>query len=509
MVFVFSSLLAVNAVAYAQPASPRVIDHADIFADGVEVVETLPVLTYDNTERLLWYFDPQNTAWQVYEYTVEIKALMDYQPRSDGTYLISSAVDGIPGMNAETVWLFSPNSGAVRKPSSVCNLVQALPGEGQWLLTQLPEDNLYRLCNNETGMTTKPLPDDLQHKVQRVCDWYEPFKSGIPVASPTGEWVVFHTCEKQHGPTLHVLYAYNTLTDTITSLGLADFFQYISIDHWMSDTQPIILLGEFRTGSLHGAWSADLTVSDSIKLIANQYAYLLRYFDNPPRLLWVDNEYVSDAPESDVKQTVHEYRLDTQTERQIVEHTCTFRICEAGYVVWADDEVAALWNGYPLNADFEFSIWDIHTNTKIFETNAQFADILDSRRIIVSKYDADLEKSLIAILAVTDSEVSGEVYEDIYTFYPNSISLAPDSDKALIFLDSEYLSAETDRNVFAADIYDFTSNQRTTLMEEYRSDFDFELQWLDSNLIQVDMLLQREECDWYNCMIGSWLVQTA
>lgn len=57
----------------AQGESPPVLDPADVFADAVQVVETLPILNADNDARMLWYFDPAAGEWRGYVYPDGLK----------------------------------------------------------------------------------------------------------------------------------------------------------------------------------------------------------------------------------------------------------------------------------------------------------------------------------------------------------------------------------------------------------------------------------------------------
>jgi hypothetical protein len=138
----------------AQEETPFPILRAeDIFAEGVTILERLPVLEMDRQSQQIKYYNPDTDEWELYDFPRNV-VLTSSEERSDGTYLVFEAGEASTHnyyTGDEHVWILDPLTGTIEQPEPICNLVHALPNEGHWYFTKIGDN--YHLCNNET-MTT-------------------------------------------------------------------------------------------------------------------------------------------------------------------------------------------------------------------------------------------------------------------------------------------------------------------------------------------------------------------
>ncbi len=488
----------------AQGEAPQSVDPKTIFASDVEVVETLPVLTYNNSTKVLWYFDPLKMDWTYYSYPADLDKIQDYKQRSNSTFLLSNEFyKGIAGAIWENVWVFDPKEGSIKRTESVCNLVKALPGEGQWLFTQLPEDGQYRLCNNETGEQSKPLPEEIQSKIQRVCADSPYYSHGLPSISPDGKWIVFNTCNQSIFPP-YSIYAYNITSGKINQLG-SDRGDYLELTTWLSNSHILIRAGDFRTGGTHAIYVADVEKTQSYSPIAGQYAFEPTIVHNPLRILWITEDISVPRDNNKVIKLINEYDVSSQTSSVIARHPCDSITCEAGYVVWADDKIVVFINGYPLNIDYEGVIRDLKTDKELYSTRTRNIITLDNSNFIFIVFDTNIHSCVLQLVHVQSDKVGQLELPDSSmecqgnAFSSNNAALSP-TKQDLLLVDQTY-------DTRSAAVYSLANQKRYPVVENLNDDYTLSTKWHDENLTQIDVIKKEEECGYYTCIIGSWLVR--
>jgi hypothetical protein len=478
----------------AQDSGRPVIDPATVFAPGAEVVETLPVLSYDNDARLVSYFDPSVNQWQSYEYPSVLDQIQDYQHRSDGTYLLSNKYyEGIAGAIWEQVWLFDPVAETIERPTKICNLVQALPGERQWRLTKL-DDELYHLCNTETGKYSEPLPDDLQTDIDEVC--FNGEGTGVPATSPDGNWVVFYSCYGNFSPPVYTVYSYQVSEGIFNRVGSTGFAQYISFSDWVDNLHPLIRAGMVFEGGNHEVYVGDVTVADSLKQIADQYAYKPRYFRNPDRLFWISFDWEKDK---DTPKSVNQYSFVSQQTKLLLKRSCDLE-CEATDVVWADNDLLVLLDGYPMSVEFEGSFWSLKTGELLYNVvnTYKIYPVVD-QTFLFNTFDESVNSIVFRGVQFRDGIAREIIYPDATTGHPRDIYVSP-SKKYLLIEKAGY-------SVYGADVYDLIKQERYVITQDLEESNSFNIRWTNENLLWIDIVKQDGICSTLDCILGSWLVR--
>ncbi len=498
-------VLLASSQAFAQNATPQPIDPKTIFAPNVEIVETLPVLTYDNTLSLVWYFDPTASKWASYPYPADLDKILDFQLRSDNTYLLSNEFyKGIVGAIWKNVWVFDPKGGLIKRAEAVCNLVKSLPGEGQWLFTQLPDDGLYRLCNNETGQISQPLPTNVQNKIQKVCtnDLY--FSHGLPSSSPDGKWVVFNTCDLKGFPR-YSIYAYNTETGITNHLG-GEVSDYFELTKWADNQHILIRTGATQTSGNRDIYIANVERPQSYIEITSQYAFEPTILDQPLRILWITSEWPDANDSTKVTKLINEYDISTGQTTVIARHPCNNITCEAGYIVWADNQLVVFMNGYPLNIDYQASIRDLKTGEELYSASSKNSIVLQPNTFLFTIFDSAVHDCILQEVSIHENGVKTVNLQDSIVRCDGSAStfknlnLAPD--KQSLFITNDY-------NAQSLAVYNLDERKRYTVVEDLDDNYELLAQWRGENLIQIDVTKPEEQCGYYTCIVGSWLVRVS
>jgi hypothetical protein len=272
------SLFGITPRSSAQDGYPKTLNPADVLAEGVELVQRLPILNADNDSRMFYYFD--DTTWTASPYPSDMAWIEDWRQRTDGTFLLTSLEFDQAFRGIHTYWLYDPKLIKITRPEMVCGIVRTLPGEGKWILYRQPDDQPYRLCFTETGQSTEPLPADIQPD------------SCLIGASPDGKWFVLSDC-KFGG---FSLYSYEPATKKLVYLGTNPYGddENVEIVRWVDNTRPVIFSQMFMNLSSRTLFAADVTKSNSLQVIASdimQYDLpVAYYFDSPPRYEWIPYE---------------------------------------------------------------------------------------------------------------------------------------------------------------------------------------------------------------------------
>jgi hypothetical protein len=512
---VFSLCLCVFALTiFALPAAAQnaailpVLDPVTIFAEGVEVVETLPVLDYDNDTRVLRYLAPNAAAWEEYNYPAELDEIAPSSDlRSDGTYLISpDYYRSIAAADPSRIWLFDPHTKTIGKPPTICNLVQALPGEGVWRFTKLDGENAYRLCNTETGQISEILPAYMQPYLAPVCSG--PPVGGVPETSPDGEWVLFHDCMGMYpeDQRQYNFYAYHVSTGAINFLGQIEdvVTQYTLIERWLDNDSVLIKMDSFIALNWRAIYITDLNNSQSLSRIAqsSEAAFSLpTYLANPPRLLWTAEDFVGNH------QAIYEYDVTSRKTKTLLNRFCDLKktygqgICSPyAKVVYSNDQVVVLLTGHAQAMYKSLTVYDLQTKQVIFvrDTSA-WAEIRSHHNIVLFPYTDTNHQTSLRALTIEGTQISESV---LLTPYEGSTYSDTISANDLYLMTPETVPGEQYNRIVNYKIYDFDQQKWHRIFSDRNNhNHIISAEWQPDNTLLVH-LWDKE----YH-LIGSWRIR--
>jgi hypothetical protein len=264
-------LLLTSPIAAQDDESPfPVLDEAAIFADGVTVIERLPVLNFDNETQQIYYFDAEDMEWEIYSYPDEQTYFSVHGLRSDGTYLI--AKDDMRyawEQPIEQVWLLNVETGIISKPPEQCGVTQALSNEGLWILAreETPQLTPY-LCHTETGERRELHFESLYDvtDVPPFCLYNGPYPA-VPRHSPDWAWIVFYTCNANSVLDYrYPVFSYEIATDIMRYLGRTEVaVDEIYIDYWLDNTT--FVMGAANDHQHSFVYLANVAESDSLQSV--------------------------------------------------------------------------------------------------------------------------------------------------------------------------------------------------------------------------------------------------
>jgi hypothetical protein len=278
--------------------------------------------------------------------------------------------------------------------------------------------------------------------------------------------------------------------------------RFFEVEAWLDNTHSLIWAGEARTGSMYSFYLVDITTPNSLKTVASQYAYKPLYLPDPSRFYWVTMDTPGDFYATDtVQQSMHRYELGTDTETLLFSHPCEFRYCEAGYVVWGDDNLIVTRNGYPLDYDFPATIWDARSGQALYSIIADTIYFLDKDTFLFAGYDPNAESFLFREVSVKNGVPEETILSKGYDNFATEVTLSPDKDYALILASGD--------QIYGIDVYNLKHQRQYTLVAPLTND-DYALQysWQDKGMLQID-LLEEQACKnlFVPCTLGSWLVR--
>src|SRR5579859_4248575 len=193
------------------------LEPVDVFTRAVDVVQSMPLLNVDSqVTHNLYFRAPGATSWQVVPLPADLgKFSTDTSVlRSDGTYLLGDSYPlALEWQRTSEVWLFDPKTAQIAHPASQCGMVQALAGEGKWVVYQPPGDQSHYFCSTENGKLSAPLPSNVPIAGYCSTDFRENYQ---PWVSPDASHVIIPIC----GDTSPILlYAYEPAKNVFTFLG--------------------------------------------------------------------------------------------------------------------------------------------------------------------------------------------------------------------------------------------------------------------------------------------------
>jgi hypothetical protein len=490
-------LLLTSPIAAQDDESPfPVLDEAAIFADGVTVIERLPILNLDN--GVVNYYNPDTSEWEVYDYPAGVERLgLHYQERSDGTYLIISRSGNtaqMPYIDDKSVWIFSPENGVYEPAESICNLMKALPNEGRWYITKI--DDEYHLCHNETGQMSRSL-SGLRGIGFETVDCL--IDEGIS-NSPDGKWLIFHNCYEQehyYGAQAFFVYGYDTEADEFTYLGLTDYTQHTSVYRWINDRSAI-----YTTFS--ESFDNDVFGDRPEFVQAHRIFYEITFADDKPvmhRLF--DINAISIPPTENGFMWIEQdpqphpiYRYDFLTqERQFI---TTLEAC-AGYecdIRWDDENTLGIGGSaveYPTSVPLY--IYDKRIEAWVYENNYSDVLLVQAHKILMYSFEDSVVYLQSLDLNTFEITIHGTVSRSMVSpfGYPSS--------------DKHYIVVDNWNNEIPMGVYDIEKDVVYPLLRDtaYPAglELSYQISWQDDNSLIVEL-----RDDYFNGnLVARWRVQ--
>ena len=206
-------LLLLPCFTLAQEVVSWPLDPADIFARGIEIVDSREVDTpiplqaagktydIDDEASAIWIFDQALNSWGSYSFPEGIEHIyQQVEQRSDGSLLLNLSPYG-ERLDFERVWILDPHTGEYTQPEPICEAsIPDLAGEGRWVVVEKPQPHL---CFTEDGDATDNLPSLPESYYWLAID-----------TSPSKDWVVLTDFYCRGN-----VYAYQISTNTLTPLG--------------------------------------------------------------------------------------------------------------------------------------------------------------------------------------------------------------------------------------------------------------------------------------------------
>lgn len=191
--------------ATAQDETPLPILHAeDIFAEGVTVLERLPVLNYDNEARELYYFDPEKMVWETIPYPRSFDAI-DFVTNYDEENLYRIQLTDDERTRSDEHLFLDVETGEFYEAILLC--------ENTFIPYDILEWNYVSdgVCHYPSNETLR-----LPTEINAINDAFAPYNpvpeqnhcilsQAYPSQSPNGEYLLLPVCLE----TEHYIYRYN------------------------------------------------------------------------------------------------------------------------------------------------------------------------------------------------------------------------------------------------------------------------------------------------------------
>ncbi len=325
-------MLLVSGPALAQPEPPPIVDPADIFAPGIEVVETLPVVTYDNDARLLWFFDPKVMIWESFAYPDEWETSDVAFGRSENQ-AVMIRINRRDWSDFSNMIVLDIDTGEFDSHEYVCDGVPRGTGP-EWVIYQLKDRSF--LCNTITGKTSDPLVAEVGSKAKRISRTANTLFGGVdggqPELSPDGEWILFDTWPVETGDPLKpysdpvFIFAYELATGTTILLGQIGEANpspawFHEVDFWQDNVTPIIRDGGGVSAS-NSYYRATITQANSIEKLFEQDVMPSVLYESPARYILTRHDFDDSLGVTSGSLIVYEYVLETDEQRELLEVPC-------------------------------------------------------------------------------------------------------------------------------------------------------------------------------------------
>jgi len=406
----------------AQDELPKPPDPKTIFVPGVEVIETSPVLNFDNTTRQIQYFDPALLDWKSYPYPSELSdEIVTYVPYGPEKYLLLTKLTkwyrdypNFRDISPEYFWIFDGTSGMFSRPQTQCEVVRAPLGEGRWIIRAEQSGKVF--CNTETGETTKPLPEKFTADSQ--CQ--SPLIGGQAAPTPDSKWLIYFDC-----PPEITVYSYEFQTSTTRSLGILANTEHVGINGWFEDKNIILYTYNKSLNSLPAIYIADITQPDSLSFIADYPTY------NAPKFYW--NELKEDPKSSSTSLEIYSYNITTKARSELLKYVCgkTPKDCISGLTIVNKVNTRVAIMNYPSGTSGKgLVVYDLLIQKRIYESKAQ---VLSELQILWANDDTliyfdgfDGYKASLHIVKFDSNGVSDDLIENAVHAAPVSSVLSPD-----------------------------------------------------------------------------------
>jgi hypothetical protein len=486
-------LLLMIAPSAAQDAAPfPVLDEAAIFADGVTVIERLPIINLDYTTHEIHSYHPANNEWRSYPFPENVEFLIS-QRQGDGTYLLATYSDDtawLPYIADKQTWIFSPENGTFNAVESVCNLARALPPDtGAWYFTKI--DNEYHLCHNGTGQLS---PSFHFPRFNESNDCLIGRAIGNHAIDSSGTWLIFHSSCYNGDPyriQAIFIFAYNIQTNEIFQLGIADYTRYIAFA-WRENG-----IGVLKT-TIKSATGYD-EVLDAPFVQDRAAIYTITIIDNRPvmqhilearsnSLSWSDDSIAWLEQDESVSQ-IFEYDLATEQTEHITDLDCASRRC---FVYWHDENTIGVSGSMTDFPPVEpLYIYDKHNDEWVYENRAMILQSYDDSVLI---YSSEMESAGVYLQSINlnSFEVTphGTASIGVYTDYPP------------IHHPSYIIVRNWEKNV-SLGIYDVETDTTYPLLLVEEDPRYYRVEWQDDS----SLIITRAIGDYFGAIIGRWHIR--
>jgi hypothetical protein len=278
-----------------QDEAPWPPDPSEIFAEGVEILETRiieptsspqPSDLWDDERRELYVVDSETGERRAYPYPKNVVSVQWPQVLDDGSWLVP-VKEIIPDTDRLKSWVWSLDliSGAFSRYDWPCNpdddlYVQTIL-ENPWVFTKDSLTGYVYLCETDTGRVSEPLPEG--------WDW------GLeqPVSvSDEGRWLAFLACEADSICENTRVFSYEIATGQLNILGAFASDYRLRFSRWV-DSQVLIVAGKMVEYA-NDVYDYSFYIVDAAQPDSLGYAFALsgvwsEYYDNPPRYEIVGN----------------------------------------------------------------------------------------------------------------------------------------------------------------------------------------------------------------------------
>jgi hypothetical protein len=406
----------------AQDKLPQPPDPKTIFVPSVDVIETLPQLSYDNKARTIDYYNPALADWKSYSYPAEMKddIISYYEYTKDKYLLLIQLTDwykdyrNYRDIGAEYFWIFDAVSGLFSRPNRECGLVQSPVGSGRWVIVTAQSGTAF--CNTETGKTTNPLPKTFNVDLQCLSSLW----GGQLPLSPDSKWLMFPDC-----PPDITIYSYEFETGNIHQLGVLTDTDNVGVNGWFEDKNIILYTYKKSLSSLPSVYIADITQPDSLTYIADYPIF------NNSKFYW--NEFKEDTQAASTSLEIHAYDVRTRARSEVLKSVCgkTPKDCVSGLTIVnkANTRVAIV-DYQSVTTRKGLLVYDLVTQNLIYESKAQILSELqilwadDNTLIYFDGFDG--YKTNLHIVKFDSNGMSDDLIENGVHAAPVNSVLSPD-----------------------------------------------------------------------------------
>jgi hypothetical protein len=475
-----------------QDESRQVIDPKAIFAESIEIIETLPVLTFNNLDKYLLHFNPDEMRWNIYEYPDDATDFRGYYRLTNGNYLVGSQL--LVSKNIlfySTLRYFDIVSGQFSQPHLSCGWVN---NQDDFNLYINLDSSLIYFCDPITNETIMPLNQAVQSK---MCPTYyieSRFLWHLPLLTSDEAWLIFEDCYYKYN-----IYAYQIATQSLNYLGRIEPADYLDISYWSESRFISIQTGTYGPEFLNLVYTADLSKYNSLGRIAQQYGNAPRFYDDPPRIIWDGNLTLARESVENGYQRIYEYNFETREHRTLVDMPCNRSsglqsqesICRPSYAVPNQFNLLAIVSGETQNNFTLITIIDTQNNDVVYSgLGGDSAELfwLDEHSLMFTGVSSG-QNSRNHIVTIRESNYEETFFERQYDYI---LTVSPKGDYLL--------TGRFEDRIYG--VLRFSDMKFIPILRPYDiSQYHFSIKWNQDNSLDVYM----EDDTGYD-KLGAWRV---